>query len=100
MERAGARERFHSRIPEGPTTSRFARLHSLAAGGANPAKWFYDWIDVGTPVSFRGHWPAPTLRVEKPALAGSFIQKIIIPIVTTTACVVIILLVWRRRGKV
>jgi hypothetical protein len=33
MERAGAGERFHSRIPEGPATSRFARLHSLAAGG-------------------------------------------------------------------
>jgi hypothetical protein len=72
----------------------------LPLAGANPAKWFYDWIDVGTLVSIRGHWPAPTPRVEKPALAGSFIQKIIIPILTTIACVKIILLVRRRRGKV
>jgi hypothetical protein len=85
------------KVPQHPASHGCIRL---PLAGANPAKWFYDWIDAGTPVSIRGHWPAPTLRVEKPALAGSFIQKIIIPIVTTIACVVIILLVWRRRGKV
>src|SRR5713101_5050568 len=85
------------KVPRHPASHGCIRL---PLAGANPAKWFYDWIDVGTPVSIRGHWPAPTPRVEKPALAGSFIQKIIIPIVTTTACVVIILLVWRRRGNV
>ena len=85
------------KVPRHPASHGCIRL---PLAGANPAKWFYDWIDVGTPVSIRGHWPAPILRVEKPGLAGSFIQKIIIPIVTTTACVVIILLVWRRRGKV
>src|SRR5438874_12485107 len=85
------------KVPRNPASHCFIRM---PLAGANPAKWFYDWIDVGTPVSIRGHWPAPTPRVEKPALAGSFIQKIIIPIATTIACVMIILLVWRRRGKV
>src|SRR5438128_11240583 len=30
----------------------------LPVTGANPAKWFYNWIDLGTPVSIKGHWPA------------------------------------------
>src|SRR5438105_12641518 len=85
------------KVPRNPASHGCIRL---PLAGANPAKWFYDWIDVGTPVSIRGHWPAPTPRVENPALAASFIQKIIIPIATTIACVMIILLVWRHRGKV
>lgn len=28
--------------------------------GANPAKWFYDWIDVGTPIVVRNGWPSNT----------------------------------------
>jgi lipoprotein-anchoring transpeptidase ErfK/SrfK len=30
----------------------------LATSGANPAKWFYSWVEKGTPVSVQGHWPA------------------------------------------
>src|SRR5207245_8229709 len=65
------------KVPRRPASHGCIRL---PLAGANPAKWFYDWIDVGTTVSIKGPWPAPTLRVENPALAGSFIQKIIIPI--------------------
>jgi hypothetical protein len=73
----------------------------LPLTGANPAKWFYDWIDIGTPISIKGHWPAATVRVEKPALpARPSIQKVVIVIVTTIACVMIILFVSRGRGKV
>lgn len=28
--------------------------------GANPAKWFYDWVDVGTPIEVRDEWPKAT----------------------------------------
>src|SRR5207302_203893 len=73
----------------------------LPLTGANPAKWFYDWIDIGTPISIKGHRPAATVRVEKPALpARPSIQKVVIVIVTTIVCVMIILFVSRGRGKV
>ena len=86
------------KVPRHPSSHGCIRLPLT---GANPAKWFYDWIDIGTPVSIRGHWPAATVRVEKPALfARPFIQKVVIAIVTTIACVMIILLVRRGRGKV
>ncbi|MGI8923616.1 MAG: L,D-transpeptidase family protein [Fimbriimonadales bacterium] len=26
----------------------------------NPAKWFYEWVEVGTPISISGKWPART----------------------------------------
>jgi len=30
----------------------------LPTTGANPAKWFYEWVERGTPVSIQGAWPA------------------------------------------
>ena len=74
----------------------------LPLTGANPAKWFYNWIDLGTPISIKGHWPAPTsVRVEKSAPpAHPFLPKVvIIAIVITIVCFVIILFVSRHRGK-
>src|SRR6266568_3639475 len=85
------------KVPRRPASHGCIRL---PLAGANPAKWFYDWIDIGTPISIKGHWPVAPSRVEGPTLfPRPFIQKVII-VVVTTACVVIILLVWRRRGKV
>ena len=73
----------------------------LPLAGANPAKWFYDWIDIGTPIGIKGHWPTATVRVERSALpARPSIHKVVIVIVTTIACVMIILVVSRGRGKV
>src|SRR6266446_4979296 len=86
------------KVPRHPSSHGCIRL---PLAGANPAKWFYDWIDVGTPVSIKGHWPATTVRVERSAVpARPSIQKVVIVIVTTIACVMIILVVSRGRGKV
>src|SRR5207248_7318944 len=85
------------KVPRHPSSHGCIRL---PLAGANPAKWFYDWIDVGTAVDIKGHWPAATtVRVERSASTGRrpFIHKVVIVtvILTAIACVVIILLVWR-----
>ena len=87
------------KVPRRPSSHGCIRL---PLAGANPAKWFYDWIDVGTAVDIKGHWPAATtVRVERSASTGRrpFIHKVVIVtvILTAIACVVIILLVWRGR---
>ena len=86
------------KVPRRPSSHGCIRL---PLAGANPAKWFYDWIDVGTAIDIKGHWPAATtVRVERSAsTARPFISKVVIVtvIVTAIACVVIILLVWRGR---
>src|SRR5947209_18848741 len=87
------------KVPQLPSSHGCIRL---PLAGANPAKWFYDWIDLGTPISIKGHWPvAASARVEKSAPpAHPFLPKvIIIAIVITMACFMIILFVARRRGK-
>ena len=87
------------KVPRRPSSHGCIRLPLT---GANPAKWFYNWIDLGTPVSIKGHWPAAASeRVEKSAPpARPFLPKVlIIAIVITIACFMIILFVSRRRGK-
>src|SRR6266404_6871792 len=80
------------KVPRHPASHGCVRL---PLAGANPAKWFYDWIDIGTPISIRGHWPVAAPRVEKPTLFGHLsIQKTII------ASLLIILFILQRRGKV
>lgn len=29
----------------------------LGTTGGNPARWFYTWVEKGTPVAIQGHWP-------------------------------------------
>jgi len=85
------------KVPRHPSSHGCIRLPLT---GANPAKWFYNWIDLGTPISIKGHWPvASSVRVEKSAPpAHSFLPKVvIIAIVITMACFTIILFVSRRR---
>jgi hypothetical protein len=87
------------KVPRRPASHGCIRLPLT---GANPAKWFYNWIDLGTPISVKGHWPAATsARVEKSAPpAHPFLPKVvIIATVVTIACFTIILFVSRRRGK-
>ena len=87
------------KVPRRPASHGCIRLPLT---GANPAKWFYNWIDLGTPISIKGHWPAATSgRVEKSAPpAHPFLPKVvIIATVVTIACFTIILFVSRRRGK-
>src|SRR5438552_10134233 len=85
------------KVPRHPASHGCIRLPLV---GANPAKWFYDWIDIGTPISIRGHWPAPTPRVEKPTFFGHLsIQKTISATAAITACVLIVLFILQRRGK-
>ncbi len=87
------------KVPRRPSSHGCIRLPLT---GANPAKWFYNWIDLGTPISIRGHWPASaSVRVEKSAPpAHPFLPKVvIIATVITIACFTIILCVSRRRGK-
>jgi hypothetical protein len=87
------------KVPRRPSSHGCIRLPLT---GANPAKWFYNWIDLGTPISIKGHWPSPTsVRVEKNASpAHPFLPKgLFIAIVITIACLTIILFVSRRGGK-
>jgi hypothetical protein len=87
------------KVPRRPSSHGCIRLPLT---GANPAKWFYNWIDLGTPISIKGHWPAAASeRVEKSASpAHPFLPKVlIIAIVITIACFMIILFVSRRRGN-
>src|SRR6184192_41522 len=87
------------KVPRRPSSHGCIRLPLT---GANPAKWFYAWIDLGTPVSIKGRWPAAaSVPVEKGApLAHPFLPKVLIlAIVITMACFMIILFVSRRRGK-
>jgi L,D-transpeptidase catalytic domain len=86
------------KVPRHPSSHGCIRL---PLAGANPAKWFYDWIDIGTPIGIKGHWPPATVRVERSTpFARSLIQKVIIAIATTVACIMVVLFVWRGRGKV
>jgi lipoprotein-anchoring transpeptidase ErfK/SrfK len=32
---------------------------------ANPAAWFYRWVDTGTPISIAGHWEGKPSRADK-----------------------------------
>jgi hypothetical protein len=87
------------KVPRRPSSHGCIRLPLT---GANPAKWFYNWIDLGTPISIKGHWPSPTsVLAEKSAPPSHpFLPKVlIIAIVITIACFTIILFVSRRGGK-
>jgi hypothetical protein len=87
------------KVPRRPSSHGCIRLPLT---GANPAKWFYSWIDLGTPISIKGHWPSPTsVRAEKSAPPSHpFLPKVlIIAIVITIACFTIILFVSRRGRK-
>ena len=87
------------KVPRRPSSHGCIRLPLT---GANPAKWFYNWIDLGTPVSIKGHWPAAAsvAAEESPPPAHPFLPKVLtIAIVITIACFMIILFVSRRRGK-
>ena len=54
------------KVPRRPSSHGCIRLPLT---GANPAKWFYNWIDLGTPISIKGHWPVETgVRVKKTLL--------------------------------
>jgi hypothetical protein len=66
------------RVPLHPASHGCIRL---PLAGANPAKWFYDWIDIGTAVSIRGHWPAPRVVANRSsgfAVASSFLKRKIV----------------------
>src|SRR6266550_1081353 len=87
------------KVPRRPSSHGCIRLPLT---GANPAKWFYNWIDLGTPISIKGHWPAASGGgVEESARpAHPFLPKVvIIAIVITIVCFVIILFVSRRGRK-
>jgi hypothetical protein len=86
------------KVPRRPASHGCIRL---PLAGANPAKWFYDWIDIGTPISIRGHWPVATPRVEKSTILSHLtFQKAIIAAAVIIACVLIVLFILQRRGKV
>src|SRR5213082_316825 len=85
------------KVPRRPASHGCIRLPLT---GPNPAKWFYNWIDLGTPISIKGHWPAAaSMPVEESApTARPFVHKVVIVVVIAIACVMVILLVWRSRG--
>src|SRR5438477_7386441 len=87
------------KIPRRPSSHGCIRLPLT---GPNPAKWFYNWIDLGTLISIKGRWPAAASvpAEESPPPAHPFLPKVLtIAIVITIACFMIILFVSRRRGK-
>src|SRR5436853_1015303 len=87
------------KVPRRPASHGCIRLPLT---GPNPAKWFYNWIDLGTLISIKGHWPAAASvpAEESPPPAHPFLPKVLtIAIVITMAGFMIILFVSRRRGK-
>ena len=90
-------------VPRHPSSHGCIRL---PLAGANPAKWFYNWIDLGTPVSIKGHWPLVTttpapVRIEKSAPpARSFLRRVIIATVITIAGTLVIWFISRGGGKI
>ena len=89
------------KVPRHPASHGCIRL---PLAGANPAKWFYNWIDLGTLISIKGHWPAAEARVTSPASssARSSILKIIIVAATVTSlgAIVFFFLLKRSCGRV
>ncbi|PYK71946.1 MAG: hypothetical protein DME44_06035 [Verrucomicrobia bacterium] len=86
------------KVPRRPSSHGCIRLPLT---GANPAKWFYNWIDLGTPISIKGHWPAASGGGVEESVrpAHPFLPKVVIAIVITIVCFVIILFVSRRGRK-
>jgi hypothetical protein len=91
------------KVPRHPSSHGCIRLPLT---GANPAKWFYNWIDLGTPVSIKGHWPLATTtsapaRIEKSAPPPrSFLRRVIIATVITIAGTLVMWFTSRGRGKI
>ena len=89
------------KVPRHPASHGCIRL---PLAGANPAKWFYNWIDLGAPISIKGHWPVAAARVTSPAssFARSSILKIIIvaAAVTSLGAIAFSFFLKRSRGKV
>ena len=91
------------KVPRHPSSHGCIRLPLT---GANPAKWFYNWIDLGTPVSIKGHWPLATttpapVRIEKSVPPPrSFLRRVIIATVITIAGALVIWFTSRGRGKI
>jgi hypothetical protein len=91
------------KVPRRPSSHGCIRLPLT---GANPAKWFYNWIDLGTPVSIKGHWPLATTtpapgRIEKSVPPPrSFLRRVIIATVITIAGTLVIWFTSRGRGKI
>ena len=91
------------KVPRHPSSHGCIRLPLT---GANPAKWFYNWIDLGTPVSIKGHWPlatttpAPVPIEENASPARSFLRRVIIATVITIAGTLAIWFISRGGGKI
>jgi len=92
------------KVPRHPSSHGCIRLPLT---GANPAKWFYNWIDLGTPVSIKGHWPLATTTTRAPVRIGksapparSFLRRAIIATVITIAGTLVIWFISRGRGKI
>jgi hypothetical protein len=93
------------KVPQHPSSHGCIRL---PLAGANPAKWFYDWIDLGTPVTIKGHWPAAAastttvpVHVERSVPpARSLLRKVIIATVVTIAGSMIIWFMSRDYRKI
>jgi lipoprotein-anchoring transpeptidase ErfK/SrfK len=53
----------YSSVPESPASHGCIRMH---LDGTNPAKWFYGWVDLGTPITVQGAWEyGNSLRPQK-----------------------------------
>ncbi|HME89765.1 MAG TPA: L,D-transpeptidase [Chthoniobacterales bacterium] len=86
------------KVPRDPASHGCIRLPLT---GANPAKWFYDWIDIGTPICIRGHWPLTGAGAEKPSRFSRLsIEKVLIAIAAIIVCVLAALFVLQRLRRV
>jgi len=83
-------------VPSHPASHGCIRL---PLAGSNPAKWFYDWIDVGTPISIKGHWPLSAIaQVENPSLWDRLsYQAILIAIAAIIVCGLSVLFILQHR---
>jgi lipoprotein-anchoring transpeptidase ErfK/SrfK len=40
-------------VPDNPASHGCIRMRT---DGANPARWFFQWVDIGTPITIQGEW--------------------------------------------
>ncbi len=61
-----------SSVPDHPASHGCIRM---PLDGDNPAKRFYEWVDVGTPITVTGNWKGKPTAEEKPAAKGKSAAK-------------------------
>lgn len=63
----------YTSVPHRPASHGCVRM-PLSHG--NPAKYFYEWVDVGTPVTIQGHWTEPVSFRHRPRRRRTYVRRV------------------------